>query len=109
MAAASVPSLHEPFGLLEGHPAMRGCDSDELATYLRNKGYRVRLAGPPRPRINVARLPSLYLSFVRYGVGAVAEIGPERSDYALQVPVRGAVETCTGGEEVICDARRGVI
>jgi AraC-like DNA-binding protein len=101
--------LQEPSGFLERFPAMRSEDSDALAAYLRNKGYKIRLAGPPRPRINVARLPGLYLSFVRYGVGAIAEIGPERSDYALQVPVRGAVETCTGGEEVICDARRGVI
>jgi AraC-like DNA-binding protein len=109
MGAASVPSLQEPRRLLDAHPVIRDCDGDDLAAYLRNKGYRIRLSGPPRPYVNVAHLPSLYLSFVRYGVGAVADIGPERGDYALQLPVRGSIATRTGDEEITCDRRRAVI
>jgi AraC-like DNA-binding protein len=109
MTAAPVPMLQEPRHLLDGHPVIRECDGDELAAYLRTKGYRLWLSGPPRPYVNVARLPSLYVSFVRYGVGAVADIGPERGDYALQTPLRGSIATRTGGQEVTCDSRWAVI
>jgi AraC-like DNA-binding protein len=98
--------LQEPRHLLDGYPVIRDCDGDSLAAYLRTKGYRLWLSGPP---VNVARFPSLYMSFVRYGVGAVADIGPERGDYALQTPIRGSVATRTGGQEVICDSRWAVV
>jgi AraC-like DNA-binding protein len=101
--------LQEPRHLLDGYPVIRDCDGDSLAAYLRTKGYRLWLSGPPRPHVNVARFPSLYMSFVRYGVGAVADIGPERGDYALQTPIRGSVATRTGGQEVICDSRWAVV
>jgi AraC-like DNA-binding protein len=78
---------------------------DELKLFLAKKRLDLRInakldGGALDSRVNAAYLPGMYLSALAYeGLVAVAA-PPDRLDYALQIPLAGALEAQTGAASV---------
>ena len=94
-------------------------DAEETRAFLGGKDYKFELS--PRQtrqlntRINAFYMPGMYLGYMHYGSLPI-ELSPSaaRSDFLLQLPVRGHLAACIGGESVdgilpLCSARSGLI
>jgi AraC-like DNA-binding protein len=100
--------------LLERHGVFRSHDAEETRAFLGGKGYQIDLA--PRQAkqlntcINAVYMPSLYLSYMHYGSLPIALApGPARSDFLVQLPIRGRLAASMGAESVDGNPSRAVI
>jgi hypothetical protein len=90
--------------LLERYRVFHSRDADETRAFLGAKGYRFDLspcqARQLRTRINTVYMPSLYLGYIDYGSLPVT-LSPAmaRSDFLLQLPMRGQLAANTHAPE----------
>jgi AraC-like DNA-binding protein len=103
----------EPAPLLEALGVFRTRDADAIRDFLGEIGFALSLdrqgAGSAVDvRLNGAYFPSLWVGYTQYGA-AVTVKTEARSDFWLQVPLRGGIEAIAAGESICCDARTAVI
>jgi hypothetical protein len=86
---------------LSRYRIFRSSAPDELKGFLAKKRLDLRIdaalpGGVLAAEVNAAYLPGMYLSSLAYAgeVGIVAP--PDRADYAVQIPLTGALEALTG-------------
>jgi AraC-like DNA-binding protein len=103
-----------PAPLLEGLRIFQSQDAEETRAFLRAKSYGFEL--PRRPaagldtRINGLYLPQSYIGYIQYGAAAVSfSSGRDRTDYWMQLPLRGRLQGNIGHEDVACTPTRGAI
>lgn len=100
--------------LLERHRIFHSRDAEETRAFLGGKGYQFALARRDvrqlDTRLNGLYVPGLYIGYVHYGSVSV-DFSPSavRSDYWIQLPLRGAVDASIGRHSVICDPTRAAI
>jgi AraC-like DNA-binding protein len=100
--------------LLERYRVFRSHDAEETRAFLGGKGYQFdlspRLTRQLSTRINAVYMPGMYLGFMHYGDLPV-ELSPglARSDFLVQLPIRGHLAASMGGESVDCNPYRAVI
>lgn len=100
--------------LLDRHRIFHSHDAEETRAFLGGKGYKLDLS--PRQtrqlntRINAVYMPGMYLGYMHYGSLPV-ELSPSvaRSDFLLQLPVRGYLAASVGRESVDSNPSRAVI
>lgn len=100
--------------LLENWRIFRSRNAEETRAFLCGKEYRFEIApGQARlldARINGVYMPDLYVGYVQYGAAPVAlSPGPTRSDYWIQLPLRGRLDAVIGEDHVTCDRSRAAI
>ena len=100
--------------LLERHRVFHSHDAEEIRAFLGGKGYKFdlspRLTRQLNTRINAVYMPSMYLGYMHYGDLPVELCpGPARSDFLLQLPIRGHLAASMGGESVDSNPSRAVI
>ena len=91
--------------LLERYRVFYSRDAEQTRAFLGRKGYEIdispRYAGQLRTCINTVYMPSLYIGYIDYGRLPVAlSPGPARSDFLLQLPIRGHLAASIGSESV---------
>src|SRR5438067_160577 len=93
---------------MERFPVFHSRDPDETCAFLVEKQFRFDMA--PRHRrelgaqLNGVYLPSMYLGYIEYGGAAVATTATSgRSDYWIQISLRGDIEVAAGREIIGCD------
>jgi AraC-like DNA-binding protein len=74
---------------------------DELKGFLAKKRLDLRIdaalpGGVLAAEVNAAYLPGMYLSSLAYGGEVGIAAPPDRTDYALQIPLTGALEALSG-------------
>lgn len=100
--------------LLERHRVFHSHDAEETRAFLRGKGYQFdlspRLTRRLNTRINAFYMPSMHLGYMHYG-NLPVELCPglARSDFLLQLPIRGHLSASMGGEGVDSNPSRAVI
>ena len=100
--------------LLERHRVFHSHDAEETRAFLGGKGYQFdlspRLTRRLNTRINAFYMPSMHLGYMHYG-NLPVELCPglARSDFLLQLPIRGHLSASMGGEGVDSNPSRAVI
>jgi AraC-like DNA-binding protein len=94
---------------MERFPVFHSRDPEETRAFLEDKQFRFDMA--PRQmrelgsQLNGVYLPSMYLGYIEYGGAAVATTATSgRSDYWIQISLRGNIEVTAGREIIGCDA-----
>ena len=87
---------------LSRYGVFESTQADEAEAFLAAKNFDVRVgakprAGATRTRVNAAYFPGMYLSALTYGRPVEIAARPERSDYAVQIPLAGGFEARAGG------------
>ena len=107
MAPASAP-------LLERLRIFQSRNAEETRAFLHGRNYRFDL--PPRQargldtRINGVYLPQSYVGYIQYGAASVAfSPARDRTDYWLQLPLRGHLDATIGCDTVACAPDRGAL
>jgi AraC-like DNA-binding protein len=100
--------------LLERLRIFQSCSAEETRAFLQTKQYRFdvgrQYARTLDTRINGAYMPGGYLGYVQYGPAQVSlSPGQERSDYWMQLPLRGRLNAVIGTEQIACDPRYAAI
>jgi AraC-like DNA-binding protein len=100
--------------LMERLRIFQSRDADETRTFLSEKNYRFDVSAKNSEeldvRINGVYMPYLYIGYVQYGNAAVAlHPGRSRTDYWMQLPLRGNLSASIGRDSVACTPLRGVI
>jgi AraC-like DNA-binding protein len=103
----------EPAPLLEALGVFRTRDADAIRDFLGAIGFAFSLDGRGAGsavdvRLNGAYFPSLWVGYTQYGA-AVTVKTEARSDFWLQVPLRGGIEAIAAGESICCDARTAAV
>jgi AraC-like DNA-binding protein len=103
-----------PEPLLEHLRIFQSRSAEETRAFLQAKQYRFainrREAGELDARINGVYMPGGYIGYVQYGTASVClSPGQERTDYWLQLPLRGRMNAAIGDEEIVCDPSRAAI
>jgi AraC-like DNA-binding protein len=100
--------------LLERLRIFQSRNAEETQAFLRGKSYGFDL--PPRhaagldTRINGLYQPQSYIGYIQYGAVPVAfSSSPERTDYWMQLPLRGHLHGSIGDNEVACTPSRAAI
>src|SRR5436190_8877565 len=95
-------------------PVFHSRDPDETCAFLVEKQFRFDMA--PRHRrelgaqLNGVYLPSMYLGYIEYGGTTVATTATSgRSDYWIQISLRGCIEIAAGREIIGCDAEHAAL
>ena len=103
-----------PAPRLEGLQIFQSWNADETRSFLRGKNYGFELS--PRQaagldtRINGIYLPQSYLGYIQYGAVPVAfSSARDRTDYWMQLPLRGHLQGNIGRDEVACTPTRAAI
>jgi AraC-like DNA-binding protein len=114
LSRMKTPPPTNPSPLLERYRVFHSHDADQTRAFLGRKGYEIdispRHAGQLRTCINTVYMPSLYIGFIDYGSLPVAlSPGPARSDFLLQLPIRGHLAASIGSECVEGSPDRAVI
>jgi AraC-like DNA-binding protein len=100
--------------LLERLRIFQSRSAEETRAFLNAKDYAFDVdrdwAAGLDTRINGVYVPDGYFGYVQYGSASV-RLAPcqERSDYWIQLPVRGRLNATIGREHVTCDPRRAAI
>ena len=99
---------------MERFPVFHSRDSEETRAFLVEKQFHFDMA--PRQRrvlgaqLNGVYLPSMYLGYIEYGGAAVATTATSgRSDYWIQIALRGGIEVAAGRDIIGCDAGRAAL
>ena len=100
--------------LLEHYPVFRSHDAEETRAFLGGKGYQFDLS--PRQtsqlntRVNAVYMPSMYLGYLHYGDLPV-ELSPglARSDFMVQLPIRGHLAVSLGDQSFDGNPSRAVV
>ena len=93
--------------LLERLRIFQSRNADETRAFLHGKNYhfdvRPKDATQLDARINGIYLPNSYIGYIQYG-GASVMFSParERTDYWMQLPLRGHINATIGGDTVAC-------
>lgn len=100
--------------LLERHRVFHSHDPEETGAFLRRKDYTFavppRQAGQLDTRINAVYMPGMYLAYLHYGrVPVELRPSPTRSDYLVQLPLRGQLSARLGVDSVDCDPYRAAV
>src|SRR5262245_60042811 len=100
--------------LLERYRVFRSHNADETRAYLGGKGYQFdhspRLTRQLNARLNAVYMPGMYLGYLHYGDLPV-ELSPslERSDFLVQLPIRGQFTAKIGDASLDGSPSRAVI
>jgi hypothetical protein len=99
---------------MERFPVFRSGDPEETRAFLEEKQFRFDMALRQRPslgaKLNGVYLPSMYLGYIEYGDAAVATTATSgRSDYWMQIWLRGKIEVAAGREVIACDAAHAAL
>jgi AraC-like DNA-binding protein len=99
---------------MERFPVFHSRDPEETRAFLEEKQFRFDMA--PRQmrelgsQLNGVYLPSMYLGYIEYGGAAVATTATSgRSDYWIQISLRGNIEVAAGREIIGCDAAHAAL
>ena len=100
--------------LLEHLSIFRSRSAEETRAFLRGKNYgfeiRRKEAAQLDARINGIYMPGAYIGYVQYGGTSVAlSPGRDRTDYWVQLPLRGRLKATIGKDDVLCDPNRAAI
>jgi AraC-like DNA-binding protein len=99
--------------VFEQHRVFHSRNVDEARAFLHGKEFRLALARRDAPqldlRINGVYLPNVYVGYIQYGTPVSVRAHPTRSDYWLQVPLRGKFETTVGYDTILCSSSRAAI
>jgi AraC-like DNA-binding protein len=93
--------------LFQRHPIFHSRNTEETRAFLRGKSYecdfRLQKGNELDTRLNGIYMGGLYIGYVHYGNMPVA-LSPAktRSDYWIQLPIRGQLEATIGSECVDC-------
>jgi AraC-like DNA-binding protein len=103
-----------PAPLLEGLRIFQSRNAEETRAYLRAKSYGFELparhAAGLDTRINGLYLPQSYIGYIQYGDASVSfSSGRDRTDYWMQLPLRGHLQGNIGRDDVACTPSRGAI
>jgi AraC-like DNA-binding protein len=96
-----------PAPLLERLRIFQSRNADETRSFLRGKNYGFELS-PRRAanldtRINGIYLPQSYLGYIQYGAVPVDfSSARDRTDYWMQLPLRGHLQGKIGRDDVVC-------
>jgi AraC-like DNA-binding protein len=103
-----------PAPLLERLRIFQSRNAEETQAFLHAKSYGFEL--PPRhapgldTRINGLYLPQSYIGYIQYGAAAVSfSSGRDRTDYWMQLPLRGHLQGNIGCDAVTCTPTRAAI
>ena len=103
-----------PAPLLERLRIFQSRNAEETRAFLHGKHYRFEL--PPKQaacldtRINGVYLPQSYVGYIQYGAASVAfSPARDRSDYWMQLPLRGHLDATIGYDTVACAPERAAI
>jgi AraC-like DNA-binding protein len=106
--------VQAPAPLLEGLRIFQSRNAEETRAFLRAKSYGFEL--PPRhapgldTRINGLYLPQSYIGYIQYGAASVSfSSGRDRTDYWMQLPLRGHLQGNIGRDDVTCTPSRAAI
>ena len=99
---------------MERFPVFRSRDPEETRAFLDEKQFRFDMAPRQRPalgaQLNGVYLPSMYLGYIEYGGAAVATTATSgRSDYWIQIALRGNIEVAAGRDVIACDAAHAAL
>ena len=103
-----------PAPLLERLRLFQSRNAEEIRAFLHGKNYRIDLppkhAGRLDTRINGVYLPQSYVGYIQYGAASVAfSPARDRTDYWMQLPLRGHLEATIGYDTVACAPNRAAI
>jgi len=103
-----------PMPLLERLRIFQSRNAEETRAFLGAKHYGFDL--PPKQkagldtRINGIYLPQSYIGYIQYGAVPVSfSSGRDRSDYWMQLPLRGHLQGNIGRDDVACTPRHAAI
>jgi AraC-like DNA-binding protein len=107
MAQAPVP-------LLERLRIFQSRNAEETRAFLHGKNYGFDLSPKEKAgldtRINGVYLPQSYIGYIQYGAVPVSfSSGRDRSDYWMQLPLRGHLQGNIGRDAVACTPARAAI
>jgi AraC-like DNA-binding protein len=99
----------EPAPLLEALGIFQSRDADATRDFLGAIGFAFSVDGRGAgravdTRMNGAYFPGLWIGYTQYGAAATVKT-EARSDFWLQMPLRGGIEAVASGERISCDAR----
>src|SRR5438270_5179264 len=99
---------------MERFPVFRSRDSEETRAFLDEKQFRFDMAPRQRPalgaQLNGVYLPSMYLGYIEYGGAAVTTTATSgRSDYWVQISLRGAIQVAAGRDIIDCDLEHAAV
>lgn len=97
--------------LLANRPLFHSREVDETRAFLAPFGLRFDAIGSQAAldaRFNGEFLPGIYIGYVQFGAAALVRVDPE-APYAIELPLRGRVETTSRDGMFDCDARRGLV
>jgi AraC-like DNA-binding protein len=100
--------------LLERYRVFHSHDAEQTRAFLEGKGYRFDLSARQarllRTCINTVYMPSLYIGYIHYGsLPVTVSPGVPRSDFLVQLPMRGHLAASIGSESIDGNASRAVI
>ena len=99
--------------VFEQHRVFHSRNVDEARAFLHDKEFRLALARRDAPqldlRINGVYLPNVYVGYIQYGAPVSVRAHPTRTDYWLQVPLRGNFETTVGYDTIACSSSHAAI
>ena len=99
---------------MERFPVFHSRNPEETRAFLVGKQFRFDMA-PRQARqlgaqLNGVYLPSMYLGYIEYGGTTVATTATSgRSDYWIQISLRGCIEIAAGREIIGCDAEHAAL
>jgi AraC-like DNA-binding protein len=100
--------------LLDRYRVFHSQDVDQTRAFLEGKGYRFDLSPRHvrmlRTRINTVYMPGLYIGYIDYGsLPVTLSPGQTRSDFLVQLPMRGHLAASIGRESIDGSASRAII
>lgn len=103
-----------PAPLLEGLRIFQSRNAEETQAFLRAKSYGFELPPKHAPgldtRINGLYLPQSYIGYIQYGAVPVSfSSGRDRTDYWMQLPLRGHLQGNIGRDDVACTPSHAAI
>src|SRR5690606_27976769 len=89
-------------------------DVEETRAFLGRKGYQVDISLREAARfhacVNAAYAPRLYIGYLHYGdLPVTSRAGAMRSDFLLQLPMRGQLKARMAGLEINGNVSRAII
>ena len=99
--------------LLERRPIFHSRDIEATQAFIRSVGFEIAVAGRARgaqdTRINGVYLRDSYIGYIQYGTATRVRTTPMRTDYWLQLPLRGAIEISAGRSSIDGNTRTAAV
>jgi hypothetical protein len=98
--------------LLRHRPIFHSGDAEAVRDFITSVGFDITIGrrdGARETCINGIYLRDSYVGYIQYGAAARIRTTPRRTDFWLQLPLRGAIEISAEGSSLDCDTHTGAL